>query len=463
MRHGFRGTILFILLIIITNVQGQEDKNLLTLEECINLALEHNYTLRSSYYMKKAADFDVLKSYRGVLPQISVSAGNGKIETGPSEYLSNEPVGIDPETGNVIYEQRTRKIEKQTRTSSTASLTLSQTLFDGGIWWNQIRKARIDRDANEYQFESDRNSIIFQVQQAYFDLIKQKKLLDVYKVAIERSQDQLKRSQQMYDLGATAEVDVYRAKVNLGNDRINYLNQKNVVMEAEKKLNLLLGRDPFTPIEVQPEFHLPNEIPELEELFKVALQHQPLLKKDLLNVQSSALSVKMAKGLNFPRISVYLNYDRFHESAIKVFSDYEQNYQVRYGINLSLNLFNGFADYVDIQKAELNRKIAREQMEDYKRNLRSQIHQTYQNYLTTLEMIKINQENLKAAQEEHRLAKERYNIGAGTQLEEREAEVNLRRAEETLVSTEYNAQLLLAQLDNLLGLSYAKVKERLEK
>ncbi|WP_456443319.1 TolC family protein [Caldithrix abyssi] len=467
MRHGIRGVTTLIVLILFVSLpefsRAQETKTVMTLEECIQLALQSNFNLRNSFYMKKAADFDVLKSYRGILPQVSVSVGRGEIETGPSEYLSNEPVGIDPETGNVIYEQRTRKIEKQTRSSSSAGLTVSQTVFDGGIWWNQIRKARTDREASEYQYENDRNQVIFQVQQAYFDLIKQKKLLDVYEVAIERSRAQLERSQKMYELGATAQVDVYRAKVNLGNDRINYLNQKNIFEEAKKKLNLLMGRDPLTPIDVQPEFRIPGELPELEELFKTAWQHHPLLKKDLLSLQSSALSVKMAKGLNFPRISIYLNYDRFHESAIKVFSDYDQNYQIRYGINLSLNLFNGFSDYADIQKAELNRKMVREQIEEYKRSLKSEIHKTYQNYLSTLEMIKINEENLQAAKEEYRLAQERYNIGAGTQLEVREAQVNLTRAEETLVSTEYNAQLLLAQLDNQLGLSFTKVKEKLQK
>ncbi len=466
MGHGFiRAGMFFILLFIwgiFLNANAQAQDQEMTLEECIQLALKNNYTIKSSYYMTKSADYDVLKSYKGVLPSITVSAGKGKLETGPSEYLSDEPVGIDPETGNVIYEQRTRKINKTIRSSNSASLTVSQTLFDGGIWWNQIRKAKTDQQANKYQFENDRNSIIFQVQQAYFDLIKQKKLLDVYDVAVQRSQAQLERAEKMYELGATAQVDVYRAKVNLGNDRINYLNQKNIFEEAKKKLNLLMGRDPLTPIKVKPEFGVYASLPDLNELVTTALRHHPLLKKDILDVQSKALTVKMAKGLNFPRLSVYLNYDRFHENAIKVFSDYDQNYQVRYGLSVSMNLFNGFSDFADIQKAELNRKIAMESLEEYKRNLKSAIHKTYLSYKSTLEMIKINEENLEAAKEEYRLAEERYQIGAGTQLEVREAQVNLTRAEETLVSTEYNAKLLLAQLDNQLGLTYNKVKEKIQ-
>jgi outer membrane protein TolC len=130
---------------------------------------------------------------------------------------------------------------------------------------------------------------------------------------------------------------------------------------------------------------------------------------------------------------------------------------------VSFNLFNGFSDYADIQKAEIGRKMAMEAVENYKRTLKSEIHKTYMNYKSTLEMIKINKENLEAAKEELRLAEERYQIGAGTALDVRDSQVNLTRAEETLVSIEYQAQLLLAELDNQMGLTYAKIQDKIEK
>jgi len=454
---------LFISLGTIGSAQAQDSTATpLSLEQCIRLALQNNYTIHNSLYMKKSSDYDVLKSYKGILPSINITAGQGKVENGPSEYLSNEPVDIDNE-GNVIYKQRTRKLPRTTRSSSSAGLSISQTLFDGGIWWNQIRKSKADNKASAYQYESDRNSIILQVQQAYFDLIKQIKLLQVYELAVQRSKAQLDRAQSMYNLGATARIDVFRAKVNLGNDRINYLNQKNIVSEARKKLNLLLGRDPLTPIAVKSEVNINRNLPELNEIIQTAMQHQPLLKKNLMDLQARSLTVRMAKGLNFPRVSLYLNYNRFHENAIKVYSDYDQNYQLSYGLNVSFNLFNGFSDYADIQKAEIGRKMAMEAVENYKRTLKSEIHKTYMNYKSTLEMIKINKENLEAAKEELRLAEERYQIGAGTALDVRDSQVNLTRAEETLVSIEYQAQLLLAELDNQMGLTYAKIQDKIEK
>ncbi len=454
----------FLMLTFSINLSAQDgDAAFLTLEDCINIALENNPDLKNTLYSDQAAQWDVVGSLKGVLPSVSVSAGRGEVETGASEYLSNEPIGIDPETGNVIYEQRTRTIAKSIRKSTSASVDVSQTIFDGGIWWNQIRKAKIDKKASDYSLASQRDYTILQVQQAYFDLIKQIKILEVDSLAVDRSQAQLDRTQKMYELGATAKVDVFRAKVNLGNDRIQYLKQKNLVEQSRKNLNLVMGRDPFTPVNVQVEIPAIGTLPDVDALIETALKRQPLIYKNQAELKSRQLSIAMAKGINYPRISAYINYNRFHETPIKVFSDFNQNYQTQYGLRMSFNLFNGFSDYVNIQKAQISYRSTAEQYESYKRNLKSTIHQYYADYLSYLDIIDINRLNLEAAREEYRLANERYQVGAGTSLEVRESQVNLTRAEETLIVAQFNARFVLAQLDYQLGLSYAKFAGQLEK
>ncbi len=454
-----KSVLLYLILIMsITLTFAQNNTELLTLDDCINIALENNSILINTEYAYTAAKKDVVGSYEGVLPRIDVSAGKGRVETGPSEYLSNEPVGIDPETGNVIYEQRTRKIDKQFRESSSASVTVSQTFFDGGIWWNQIRKARADKRSAEYEYETQKNQVVLDVQEAYFDLLKQIKLLEVNQLAVDRSKAQLDRAERMFELGATAKLDVYRARVNLGNDRITLLTQKNVVAQARQYLNLVMGRKPETPIKIDAPLDLKSALPSIDGLIHKSFENQPMIKKNEADIKSRELSLAMAKGINFPRISAYVNYDRFHENTHKVFSDFDQNYQTRYGINLSFNLFNGFSDIVNVQKAAISEKSARETFENYRRQLAASIRQYYANYQSYLDIIEINEQNLEAAKEEYRLADERYQIGAGTALEVREAQVNLTRAEQTLVAARYNARIVLAQLDNQVGISLENIE-----
>lgn len=446
--------ILILLLVQFVHAQS-ESEEMLTLRDCINIALKSNSTLKMNMYNDQSAKMDVLSSYSGVLPSVSVSAGRSEVETGSSEYLSNEPVGIDPD-GNVIYELRTRKIEKSTRKSITAGLNVDQTIFDGGIWWNQIRKAKADKKAAGFNLVSQRDNIILQVEQGYYDLLKQIKLLEVYDLAVKRSREQQDRSQKMYELGAIAKLDVYRARVNLGNDRINHLNQKNFVSRSKRNLNLLLGRDPFSTLNINIKLELEKNPPDFEELLKTAFANQPMLKKNELDVKSRGLSVALAKGMNFPRISAYVNYNRFNEDAARVFSNYDQNYQTQYGVQLSFNLFRGFSDFANIQKAEISRRSAQETFEEYKRNLKSTIHQYYDDYKSTIEKIEIHRDNREAAQEEYRLSNERYRVGVGTALDIRESQVDLTRAEEQFIASQFDAQIIMAALNKELGLSYKK-------
>ena len=60
------------------------------------------------------------------------------------------------------------------------------------------------------------------------------------------------------------------------------------------------------------------------------------------------------------------------------------------------------------------------------------------------------------------MAEERYRIGSGTQLEVREAQVNLTGAEETLVRAKYGALVTQAMLANSLGMIYVEAGEKSE-
>ncbi len=63
------------------------------------------------------------------------------------------------------------------------------------------------------------NQVIKFVAQYYYNLLRNIKLLKVDSLAVKRSQDQVDRAQSMFEIGSVAQVDVYRARVNLGQDQ----------------------------------------------------------------------------------------------------------------------------------------------------------------------------------------------------------------------------------------------------
>ena len=438
--------------LMVSNAFSQNE--VLSLDDCIQIALENNSDLRISKYQNESADEAVLGSYSYILPNIGASAGYSKNEYGPVTVERDVPISFDPLTGQWVYQRQKIRQGGYTSDFNSMGVQWNQTIYDGGNWWNSISQAKSQKLASAFSLKSTKNMVILNVQQYFFDLLKQQKLLEVYKLATQRSEDQLNKTQKMFELGSVAKVDVFRSKVNLGNDKIQLLTQENAVITARNNLNLVLGREPGTAISIEPEFQLKNEFGETSDLISDALSNNPTIKMYNQDIKSQEYVIKRYQSNYYPNLSGSISYGRGNESFDKVYSNFNENWNLTYRLNLSINLFNGFNDKVTVQQSKLQLKNNQETLIATERNVKSSIMQLLDNYESYLEIIEINKDNLEASKEEYRLAEERYRIGSGTQLELREAQVNLTRAEQTLVAAQYNARIVQAQIEEKIGSIY---------
>jgi outer membrane protein len=450
-------SVLFLLAFMAMDASAQQP---LTLEDCIQIALQNNATIRVNRNLNASADQDVDASYSGILPSVNMSASTGRYEAGPKEVEDNVLVGFTPAPDSTaIYERKVVTQNGFTTNSNSFGVSLDQNVFDGGEWWEAIGYAKTQKEASDYDLKSVVDNIVLNVQQRFFDVLKERKLLEVNQLAVGRSQDQMNKTQKMFELGAVAKVDVYRSQVNLGNDKIQYLLQKNAVLQAEQNLNLVMGRDPKEKVEISADYIIRPAYDNVENLIQQTLQNNPQLQKNELDKESSDIMVSRSYAVLWPRIGASFSYNRQNEGIERVYTGWDKNWSISYGVRLSLNLFNGFQDKVRIQKSKLAAKNAWENFEQSKRETIAGVVQLVDNYNSYLEIIALNEENLKAAQEEYRLAEERYRIGSGTQLEVRDAQVNLTQAEDTLVRAKYSARVTQAQIETYLGNILEKEKQ----
>jgi len=444
--------VVFACLLLLGNLFAQESK--LSLDDCIQFALKNNPNIKINTNLNESAGEDVTGSYSGILPTLNLTSQSGKYEAGDKTVEGDIPVGFDSLANQYIYVRDNYTQPGYTTNFNSIDLQLRQNVFDGGEWWNAIKYAKSQKNASDLNLKSVINQTVRGVHERFFDLVKQQKLMEVREKAIQRSQDQLNKTQKMFELGSVAKVDVYRSKVNFGNDKIALLQQKNSVILAKNNLNLVMGRDPKTPVEIETSVTLNAAYKNVEDLFDESVQNNPLLKKYNEDFNSSDIGVGRAYSVLYPRVGAFFNYGRSHEEFNRVYGEFDKNWNTSYGLTLSFNFFNGLQDKVRIQKSKLAARNAQESYEDYKRTLKANITQLVDNYNSYLEIIEINEENLEAAKEEYRLAEERYRIGSGTSLEVREAQVNLTQAEQTLVAAQYNARIVQAQIEENLGSIY---------
>lgn len=448
-----------VLCMFATSVFAQNGKAL-SLQECISLAMKNNSDLKRAVYEVDRSGANVKGSYAAVLPKINTSFSSDRSTLGSSVNSRSIPVVnpqtgqpvIDPETGEQIYDRVVTISPKTTFNNHTASLNVSQRLFDFGRNWNTIRQAKATYESSTQSLEATRNSVFATVKRRYLELLKELKLEQEYAEAVERSKEQLNKTRSMFEIGSVAQIDVYRQEVILGTDEINLINQRNIVQIAKGNLNVAMGRDPEADISIQDldeSFTVP--VQSLEEAYAIAEENNPDLKRFEYDMRSAEIGRKIAKARYLPTIDLSFVYSRDNEKFNRVYGDLGRNYFLRFGATLNFNIFNGFADVAEVSRQSAGYSIARESWINRRRTLQLEVKQAFLNLQAFREISKINERNLKSAEEDYRLALERYRVGAGTQLEVTDSQVSLTRARVNLVRSKYDALIAKAQLEAALG------------
>ena len=425
----------------------------LSLEECIKIALKNNSDLKTAVYQVDRAGAGVKGSYSGVLPRVTTSFQSGRFIQGDRTLLTDVPVGFDSTTGTAIFEQTEITQPGASRNSHFAQISYSQTLYDFGRSWNAIKQSNASFDAWTHNLTSVRHSVYSTVKQRYLELLKGQKLEQEFIEAVERSKEQLYRTQSMYEIGSVAKIDVYRTEVTLATDEINLITQRNIVEIARGSLNVAIGRDPETPVQI---IELGTDIKPkqytLDGAMSIAEQNNPDLQRYQNDMKSSEYGMKIAKAAYWPSIGVRISYSRNNDDFNKVYSDLGRNFSVSLGTQLDFNIFNGLSDAAQVDRESADYSIAKESWLNRKRTLRLEVKQAFLNLKAWQEISKINERSLRAAEEDFRLAQERYRVGAGTLLEITDAQVALTRSRVTLVRAKYDAMISQAQLEAAMGM-----------
>lgn len=469
--------LLIIIVITIAFIGSAQAQKVLSLKDCIQIAIQNNSQLKNAERTVSMAKSSVTSSYSYILPKVDVSASISKTHQGEVVYLGDVPVEYEistqwspvflqpDETSNIIgyspelsvgrpirYEQHTVTQPTYDRRYNRFGAEIQQTIFDGGNWWNQIRKAKADERLSEHQEEAKRQEVILNVKIYYYNLLKQMALLKVQEKSYNSAEEQYKRTQSMYEIGSVAQADVYKAKVTLGAAQSDLIAQQNAVAIARYNLNYVMGQDPKTAIEIAEQEG--EVVPQSHEAISVeqAYQTNPGLLAHEKAVASAEYAHKISKANFWPQIGAYAQYARFSDELKRVYSEYDKNYNWSVGIGLNYNIFNGFGDKArkDIQKLTyLNQQ---ENYLEQKRILKAQVEENRLKLKANQELIKINQENLISAEEDLRLAQERYRVGSGTLLEVIQAQVSVTEAQTNVVSAKYNTLISQAELEAALGI-----------
>jgi len=125
----------------------------------------------------------------------------------------------------------------------------------------------------------------------------------------------------------------------------------------------------------------------------------------------------------------------------------------RANLVLSLPIFTGFSRSLRLSQARADQDDATEEVRARRLQIRTDVQARYFALETAYQAIGVQSANRQAAQDQLRLAQDRYRLGAGTALEVSDAQTAVQRAEGDYVNAVYGYHKAMAALEAAVGRS----------
>ena len=245
----------------------------------------------------------------------------------------------------------------------TFGASVTQLLFDGGKWWNNLSAASSTLASSEANVEEQRLTTVFTVEQRFYELVRQQRQLKVLGDAATRSRDQADFTQRLFEGGRATQADVYAARANRDNDEINRLGQEARVELARQDLALAIGADPAEPLAIVEPATMnqePAQPPPAKDAVGKALSQRPSLKAFAFAAESQRNLASAAKGGYWPQLTAQLAYNRTTNNFNTLTDpDLSVNNTLTATIGLRWNVFQGLNTKASVEKADIAEELTR--------------------------------------------------------------------------------------------------------
>jgi len=427
--------VVFLLLLFAASLGAEP---LMTLEDAIALGLKNSYDIRIARNQTKISANNKGMGLAGFLPTLNASGGYSLTDNDQDVDLPLSTAKTDVENLN-------------------AELTLNWTLFDGFKMFIDRKRFNELVQLGELQARNRIESSVVAISKSYFSLVQQELLLEVARDTRDVSETRRERERVRNQLGGASTTDFLNAQVAFNSDQTTLLNQELQVTIARQYLNILLGQDPGTEFSVSTEILIPELTLSYTQLLDLAMEQNSILKTAELDERIAHRNVQSARSPFLPRLSAFASYgylDNTLNSNVGQYSGFDvgtQTTSTTVGLSLSLNLFNGRRDRINLQNAKIEATNQALALRDARNRVNGLVKETLDTYSQRMEVVTLEEQNIEAARQNLDLHRERQNLGIANSLEFRDAQVSYARAQTSLIAVRYQARISRLEIDQLIG------------
>jgi outer membrane protein TolC len=402
-----------------------------TRADAISRVLERNYGLQIARTRLDIARRDVTYGNAGFLPVLSANASQSHVFGGTGLFGGDD-----------------------IRTQTQFGLQLDWLVFGGFGRFSTYRRLEDVREAQTLQTQSDVESTLVEVSAVYWDVVRQRRILEALAETRTISQERVAIAKARLDAGTGSQVDVNLAKVELNQDRSSVAEQNIAIASARARLNQTLADPADRTIRIDPSLEPLQEL-DYERLKDDALAKNRRVQVARAEQNVAAEQVEEARSLLWPSLSVSLayNYAEYHQD---IAPNFDAEPGLEYGIALSVPIFDGFNRYRRIDNAESRRLIAQTTIDEETSVVVAELRTQWEAYQRQAERIELAEESVELARANVEVALVSLEAGTISQFDLRQVQLNFLDAQIRMIDASVAAKQAEVRLLALAGRLYGE-------
>lgn len=413
-----------------------------SLKDCIDYALANNIQLQKAKVQQLSALEDIKQSQSALLPSLSLST---------SQNVSYNPW---PEQGSaMIAGNKVQADVKKVYYNGSYSLSGNWTVWNGGQNTNTVKLNKLAAEQARLDSAVTANNVLEQIAQLYVQILYSDEAISVTKESLKTSQANEERGKTMVSVGKMSKADLAQLTAQRAEDEYSIVEAESNLRNYKRQLKQLLqiaDNDEFdVAIPSTTDEMALKEVPAMNDVYTASLTQRPEIQNAKLGIESSDLSVKIAKAGKMPTVSLNagLSTSTTSMSQNGWGNQMKNNFTVGGGVSVSIPLFDNRKTKTSVNKAMLQKESYLLDLQDKQTTLYSTVENYWLQAVTNQNKFKAARVSTESAQASYELLSEQFNLGLKNIVELMTGKTHLLQAQQNELQSKYLAILNLNMLD----------------
>lgn len=348
--------------------------------------------------------------------------------------------------GNASYAKPEHEIASASLvTTKRADLTVELPLIDFTVF-PAFRAGKLSAQAARLAHQFTVRNVLFGVTTAYYDVLKQQRVVEVNRQTLELARGQFDLAQKRFNVGDVTKTDVLRARVTVERAQRTLTESENALRLAYSVLASILNLGTERALVLTDPPAYPVSVESLE-----ALQQRAAAGREDLRVATLAVeTAKARRGEVIARYGPRL-VAQWNNVWIDPATTSEPNNFWQATVALQIPFFEGGQRELDLRRAGLERTQAELSYENVTKSIAVDVKETWLRVHSLEQTLQALHAEVEAADENYRSLENQYRAGTATSLEVLDALRDLNTSRTDLAVETYGYQLALRDLERVTG------------